>query len=117
LDDPRVEVVLRDVWTVIVGAEPAGYDSLVLDLDNGPTAMVQKRNARLYNSTGLEKIAKVLKPHGRTLFWSARPDPAFAKRLARAGFNVEVFQAPLYAAAKRLAVSIYVGEKQDLPIG
>ena len=117
LDDPRVEVVLRDVWTVIVGAEPAGYDSLVLDLDNGPTAMVQKRNARLYNSTGLEKIAKVLKPHGRALFWSARPDPAFAKRLARAGFNVEVFQAPLYAAAKRLAVSIYVGEKQDLPIG
>ena len=81
LDDPRVEVVLRDVWTVIVGADPSCYDALVLDLDNGPTAMVQKRNARLYNSTGLEKIAKVLKPHGRTLFWSARPDPAFAKRL------------------------------------
>jgi spermidine synthase len=117
VDDPRVEVLLRDVWTVIVGAEPACYDALVLDIDNGPTAMVQKRNARLYNSTGLEKLAKVLKPHGRALFWSARPDPAFAKRLARAGFNVEVVQAPLYAAAKRLAVSIYVGQKQDLPIG
>src|SRR5664279_450827 len=48
LDDPRVEVLLRDVWSVIAGAEPARYDVLVLDLDNGPTAMVQKQNVRLY---------------------------------------------------------------------
>jgi spermidine synthase len=112
LDDPRVEVLLRDVWTVIAGAEPARYDALVLDIDNGPTAMVQKLNARLYSSKGLERIAAVLKPHGRALFWSARPDPAFAKRLARAGFEVRVVAAPLYAAAKRCAVSIYVAEKQ-----
>ena len=117
LDDPRVEVLLSDVWRVIVSAEPACYDALVLDIDNGPTAMVQKRNARLYNSSGLEQVARVLKPHGCALFWSARPDPAFAKRLARAGFNVEVVPAPLCAAAKRCAVSIYVAEKQDLPIG
>ena len=57
LDDPRVEVLLRDVWTVIAGAEPARYDALVLDIDNGPTAMVQKQNARLYSSKGLLQIA------------------------------------------------------------
>ena len=111
LDDPRVEVVLRDVWTVIVGADPSCYDALVLDIDNGPTAMVQKQNARLYSSKGLQQIANVLKPHGRALFWSARPDPAFAQRLSRAGFNVEVVAAPLYAGAKRCAVSIYVADK------
>jgi spermidine synthase len=111
LDDPRVEVLLRDVWTVIVSAEPARYDALVLDIDNGPTAMVQKQNARLYSSHGLKQVARVLKPHGRALFWSARPDPAFAQRLARAGFKVEVVPAPLYAGAKRSAVSIYVAEK------
>jgi len=111
LEDPRVEVLLRDMWTVIVGAEPARYDVVVLDLDNGPAAMVQKQNARLYSSKGLQQVARVLKPHGRALFWSARPDPAFAQRLARAGFKVEVVPAALYASAKRCAVSIYVARK------
>ena len=111
LDDPRVEVLSLDVRKVIEDAEPARYDALVLDIDNGPTAMVQKQNARLYSRAGLEQVALVLKPNGRALFWSARPDPAFAKRLARAGFAVEVVPAPLYAAAKRNAVSIYVADK------
>jgi spermidine synthase len=111
LDDPRVEVLLRDVCKVIVGAEPAHYDAVVLDIDNGPTAMVQKRNARLYSLKGLQQVASVLKPHGRAVFWSARPDPAFAQRLARAGFNVNLVPAPLYASAKRCAVSLYVADK------
>jgi spermidine synthase len=110
LDDPRVEVVLRDVWTVIAGAESAQYDAVVLDTDNGPTAMVQKQNARLYSFKGLLQLARALKPHGRALFWSARPDAVFAERLARAGFRVKVVPAPLYAGAKRCAVSIYVAQ-------
>ncbi len=105
-------MLLRDVWSVIAGTEPDRYDALVLDIDNGPTAMVQKQNARLYSAKGLQQIVHVLKPHGRALFWSARPEPAFAQRLARAGFEVRVVAAPLYAAAKRFPVSIYVAEKQ-----
>ena len=58
LEDPRVEVLLRDVWTAIASAEPARYDALVLDVDNGPTAMVQKQNARLYSFKGLQQIAQ-----------------------------------------------------------
>jgi hypothetical protein len=108
-------VLLRDVWTVVAGAGLAHYDALVLDIDNGPSAMIQKLNARLYSSKGLERMAAVLKPHGRALFWSARPDPAFAKRLAHAGFQVEVVAAPLYASAKRCAVSIYVATKTTNP--
>jgi spermidine synthase len=115
LDDPRVEVLLSDVWKVIVGAKPASYDAVVLDIDNGPTAMVQKRNARLYSLKGLEQVASALKPNGRAVFWSARPDPAFASRLERAGFSVNVVAAPLYASAKRCAVSIYVADKLMTP--
>jgi spermidine synthase len=110
LDDPRVQVLSHDVWTIIAGAEPAQYDVLVLDVDNGPTAMVQKQNARLYSFKGLLKIASALKPHGRALFWSARPEPVFAERLTGAGFRVKVVPAPLYASARRNAVSIYVAE-------
>lgn len=111
LDDPRVEVLLQDVWTVIMNAEAGRYDALVLDIDNGPTAMVQKQNARLYSLKGFERMASVLKPGGRALFWSAREDLVFAERLARAGFKTKVVTAPLYARAKRCPVSIYVAEK------
>ncbi len=111
LDDPRVEVLLRDVWTLIEDAEPARYDALVLDIDNGPTAMVQKQNARLYSSKGLQQVSRVLKPRGRAVFWSARPEPAFAERLVRVGFKVKLVPAPRYTSAKRCAVSLYVADK------
>lgn len=110
LDDPRVEVVLSDVWSIIASAESAQYDVLVLDVDNGPTALVQKQNARLYSFKGLLKVASALKPHGIALFWSARPDAVFSERLTRAGFKVKVVPTPLYASAKRNSVSIYVAE-------
>jgi spermidine synthase len=111
LQDPRVEVVLQDVWTVLAEAQPAHYDAVALDIDNGPTAMVQKQNSRLYSFKGLQRIASVLKPGGRALFWSARPDPAFAERLGRTGLRTKTVAAPLYASAKRCAVSIYLGDK------
>jgi spermidine synthase len=111
LDDPRVEVLGQDVWTLISHAAPAQYDAVVLDIDNGPTAMVQKQNARLYSREGLQRIAGVLKPGGRACFWSAQADPRFANSLARAGFATQVVPAPLYAGAKRCAVSLYVADK------
>jgi spermidine synthase len=114
LKDPRVEVLLKDLWTVVIQAKPATYDTVVLDLDNGPTALVQKQNTRLYGLKGLQRIAGVLKSGGRALFWSAGADPAFEERLGRAGFNVKVIPAPLYPGAKRFAVSLYVGHKIEV---
>jgi spermidine synthase len=111
LNDSRVEVLGQDVWTLLVKAAPAQYDAVVLDIDNGPTAMVQKQNCRLYSREGLQRIVGVLKPGGRACFWSAQAAPAFAKSLERAGFATKVVPAPLYAGANRCAVSLYVAEK------
>jgi spermidine synthase len=116
LKDSRVEVLPRDVCEVIANAAPAQYDALLLDIDNGPTAMVQKQNSRLYSLKGLQQIASALKPGGSALFWSASADRGFAERLARAGFKTKVVSAPLYAGAKRSAVSIYIaGKPSTLP--
>jgi spermidine synthase len=111
LDDPRVELLQRDVWLVLMEATSAQYDVLVFDIDNGPTALVQKQNARLYGLKGLQRVAGVLKPGGRALFWSAGRDPAFVDRLARTGLRTTLVAAPLYAGAKSRSVSIYVADK------
>jgi spermidine synthase len=111
LDDSRVEVVFKDVWTVIRNASPAQYDILALDIDNGPAAMVKTQNSRLYDFDGLQRIARVLKPGGRALVWSADTTPGFIQRLVRAGFQAKIVPAPRYAGAKRCAISIYVADK------
>jgi spermidine synthase len=116
LKDPRVTVRCQDVMEVIAAASPAQYDAVVLDIDNGPSAMVQKANARLYNLAGLERIATVLKAGGRALFWSASEDQAFVQRLARSGFQTQLLPAPLYPGARRCAISIYVAEKPASPV-
>jgi spermidine synthase len=113
LDDPRVQVRIEDVFRVI-GSSPVGrFDAILLDVDNGPIAMVQDGNGRLYQAQGLASIAKALKPKGRVTFWSAGQDQAFARRLAKAGYRVEVVPCKAYPQAKRKTHTIFVADRKD----
>ncbi len=116
LDDRRVEVVTGDVFDVIRQAGPAAFDAILLDVDNGPTSMVQARNVRIYSRRGLEVLARSLKPGGKVSFWSAVPEPGFIHSLVRAGFKAEGFPAKAHERAKRAAHMIYLGISQ-LPRG
>jgi spermidine synthase len=111
LRDPRVKVFETDVWQVIAEAGRARYDAVLLDIDNGPVAMVQEQNGRIYHRAGLERIATLLKPGGRLVVWSAWPDHAFARRLGEAGFMVQMVPAKLYPNAKRCAYTIFVADR------
>jgi spermidine synthase len=111
LDDPRVEVIVADVWEVVARAGRSRYDAVMLDIDNGPDGLVQQRNNRLYRHDGLQRIATALKPGGRAAIWSAWLDHGFARRLAEAGFMVQTIPAKLHANAKRCAYTIFVADK------
>lgn len=111
LDDPRVEVFVEDVWNVLGRAGRDRYDAILLDIDNGPTAMVQKPNTRLYDRAGIRVISVALKPGGRAAIWSASPDRAFVDTLSIVGFRVEAVPAKLYEKAKRFGCTIYVADK------
>ena len=111
LDDRRVEVITRDVFDVIRRAEPAAYDAILLDVDNGPTSVVQAGNARIYNRRGLGMIARALKKGGKVAFWSAEAEPEFVRSLAHAGFKAEAFPAKAHEHAKREAHMIYLAER------
>jgi len=112
LADPRVKILVEDVGHVLSRAVTAQYDAVLLDIDNGPTAMVQANNGGHYRAQGIQRIARVLKPGGRAAIWSAKPDHAFETRLARAGFSVKSVPAKLYATAKRTTYTIYLADKK-----
>lgn len=111
VDDKRVELHVADVTAVMTRAGKARYDAIILDTDNGPSPMVQRQNARLYDEAGLQRIFAALKPTGRAVIWSASHDRAFAARLTKAGFKVEVVAAKVHATAKRPAYTLYVADK------
>ena len=111
LADPRVEVLVEDVFAVIHRAGPAAYDVILLDVDNGPTSFVQRENSRLYDRRGFGLIKRALKPSGKVAFWSAEPERFFVEQLERAGFQVEAHPAKAHERSKRCAHVIYVAEK------
>jgi spermidine synthase len=89
LADPRVAVLQRDVGDVI-RESPDNFDSIILDVDNGPAALSTDRNHRLYSAQGLMLARAALRPGGCLAIWSAAADPAFEKLMARVGFEVYV---------------------------
>lgn len=109
LADPRVETFTGDVFDCI-RCSTGRFDAILLDVDNGPTSLVQAGNSRLYNAKGLSLIRRALRPGGRVAFWSAVEEPAFLDQLRRAGFHASEHEAKAHARAKRAAHRIYVGE-------
>ncbi len=88
LDDPRVELILRDVSRAIAAAERQ-FDAILLDVDNGPDGLTRTDNDHIYSLLGLQEAKRALKPGGVLAIWSAAPRERFARRLKHAGFQVE----------------------------
>ena len=110
LDHPQVETRLMDVTQLIQEAEPHTYDAILLDVDNGPNAMVADSNASLYSNNGIRSICRALKKNGRLIVWSAGPDHGFEKRMGRAGLQVETVRAKAHAGAKSPSHFLYLGD-------
>jgi spermidine synthase len=87
LDDPRATILTADVADVI-RSHAAAFDAILLDVDNGPEALIRKANDALYDAKGLKAIGRALRPGGVLAVWSSGPHPAFTKRLRDAGFDV-----------------------------
>lgn len=88
LADARVSVREQNVVDVI-RAEKNAWDAILLDVDNGPSALTSKTNDRIYSASGLRAAREALRPRGVLAVWSADHDPAFTRRLKQAEFDVE----------------------------
>ncbi len=88
MQDPRVHIVHDDVVRVL-RANPAGFDAIMLDTDNGPEGMIMAENERLYAQRGIRDTVAALRPSGRIVYWSVADDVRFAGQLEHAGLVVQ----------------------------
>ena len=66
------------------------YDAILLDVDNGPSALAHASNAALYGVRGVRACADALRAGGVLAVWSAGPDERYRERLERVGLEVTV---------------------------
>lgn len=111
MDDPRVEVKLKDVFDLMDGSPKGRFHVILLDVDNSPDPLVQKNNSRLYSPSGLQRIRDALVPGGRVVFWSANRDDGFARALQKTFGGVQCLAARAWPKAKRSAYTLFVAER------
>ena len=102
VDDQRVDLRIGDVARLVRG-RPA-WHAIVLDVDNGPEWLVQKRNDALYEAGGLIRLVESLFPGGFLALWSADRHPRFEQRLTSMGLHPRRFRESQDAAGPILYV-------------
>jgi spermidine synthase len=89
VDDARVTLEVGDVADAIAAAsrrgDDGGFDAIALDLLEGPRGRADPH----FGDAALRRLRAALLPGGVVGVWSERPDAAFERRLAAAGFRVE----------------------------
>jgi spermidine synthase len=98
LADPRVRMVHADVVDVL-RANPAGFDAIMLDTDNGPDGQLMSENTPLYAAHGVADTIAALRAGGLLVYWSVGDDPRFLKALRRAGLTVEALRVRAHTTA------------------
>ena len=89
LADSRARVVVADLVRAVTEAGPSTYDVALLDVDNGPGALVHTTNAAVYDAPFLRALRDRLEPGGAVVVWSAERAPALVETLRTVFSGVE----------------------------
>lgn len=118
LEDKRVEIKTGDILTLISQSKNA-YDSILLDVDNGPDAMTDKGNRHLYTREGIQTCRHALREQGCLAIWSAEPSKKFERLLMKCRFHVRRYRVPAYKGSKSLSRFVWVAseKEENLPPG
>lgn len=118
LGDPRVDLVTGDI-VGLISRSNSQFDAILLDVDNGPDALTDSGNRRLYGHEGIQACRRALAKKGCLAVWSAQPDKKFEQLLMRCGFHVRRFRVPARKGSKSASRFVWVAseEKTILPPG
>lgn len=110
LEDPRVELVMSDVVPAIK-THREDLAAIMLDVDNGPTPLVDGSNLSLYSNAGLKALRNALIPGGHLAIWSAGEESHFPSRLEHFGFEAQEHVTHARPKRKGPRHFVYVGRK------
>jgi len=112
LNDARAEVFVGDVGQLL--RESTGrFDAVMMDVDNGPEALIRRENDWLYSPAGLAATCRALRPNGVLAVWSASQDRRFTSRLSGAGFDVDLQMVRPHRAGKGARHYIWFATRRD----
>jgi spermidine synthase len=107
LKDERVAVRTGDIVDLI-SCSRNRFDAILLDIDNGPDALTDSENRRLYGREGIRACFRALRNGGCLAVWSARQNKKFERLLMTCGFNVRCFPVPSYKGSKARSRFVWV---------
>jgi spermidine synthase len=118
LADPRTEIIIGDIFQLIAQSS-SRFDAILLDVDNGPNAMTDSANERLYGPLGLQACRRALRKAGTLAIWSTETNRGFEQLLQGCGFRVRRYRAKAYAASSSKPLFIWVAAESEalLPPG
>lgn len=116
VEDERVDVRVGDVVDLIAHAK-GRFDAILLDVDNGPSALTHSANQRLYGGDGIRACRRALRRNGCLAVWSCGPSRHFEQLLTRCEFYMRRYRAPAYKGSKSRSRYIWVAsqDKTALP--
>ena len=110
LADTRVRLRHVDVANELRRPE-AGFDAIMMDVDNGAESFTTRGNSKLYEGGGIYIAAAALRVQGRIAYWSSSEDHALAHAMREAGLEVSVHSARAHATSGAW-YTIYVGQRR-----
>jgi spermidine synthase len=116
LDDKRTEVVTGDIYQLLTQSKDK-FDAILLDIDNGPSAIVDSGNQRLYTPAGIQTCRRALRKNGCLAIWSGIPSKAFEQTLMNCGFHVRRYKLKAYSGSSKTSLFVWVAseDKSILP--
>jgi spermidine synthase len=118
IEDQRVKIETGDIVELISGSI-GKFDAILLDIDNGPNALTDPRNNRLYGHEGLRSSRRALREKGCLAVWSSEANKEFEQLLMLNSFHVRRFKVPAQKGRKSRSCLVWVASesKNSLPRG
>ncbi|GAJ23650.1 unnamed protein product, partial [marine sediment metagenome] len=119
LEDERVDLKTGDV-VGLISRSRGKFDAILLDIDNGPSAMTSSANSRLYSYEGIMACRYALRKQGCLAVWSAESSKKFERLLVGGcGFHIRRYRVPTYKGSKSQSHFVWVASenKANLPPG
>ena len=118
LEDPRVKLNIGDVVALISDSK-SKFDAILLDIDNGPSALTAAKNRNLYGREGILACCRALRQQGCLALWSPEPSKSFEQLLASCNLHVRRYRVPAYKGSKSQWRFVWVAaqDKTVLPPG